>query len=135
MSQIYLVNDRHRVPRFLVWYLFSAAISLSVFTALGIIAWIFLGDSQKNLLDFLPHIVTILFGIWGVYTGIGAVILWVAMWVYWVAWENSSFSARTGWFLALLFGMHYGALVYAIYLWNKGVIKNVTAPASADGAQ
>ena len=49
------------------------------------------------------------------------------MWLYLFPVDNSSYGARTGWFLVLLFGMHYGALIYAIYLWNTGRIKAATS--------
>jgi len=57
----------------------------------------------------------------GAYAGIGAVCLYMTMWIYWIAVERSSALARIGWFLALLFGLHYGALIYAIIIWRKGL--------------
>jgi len=90
------------------------------------------GEPDHNLLDAFPGFVSVLFGIWGFYTGIGAMLLWIAMWVYWAVVERTSSRVRFGWFLVLLFGMYYGALIYAVLLWQKGAIKAVTeSPASS----
>lgn len=93
-----------------------------------------LGEPKHNLLDAFPGFVSILFGIWGVYTGIGAMLLWIAMWIYWAVAERTSYRVRTGWFLALLFGMYYGALVYAFLLWRNGAIKVVSTSPVSNGA-
>lgn len=45
------------------------------------------------------------------------------MCVYWIAVERSSVLMRIGWFLALLFGLHLGALFYAWKVWSKDLIK------------
>jgi len=102
---------------------------------MGLIVWMVWGEPDHNLLDALPVSVSILFGIWGVYTGIGALLLSIAMWIYWARYERSSRGVRARWFLALLLGMYYGALIYEFYIWRKGVIKNVTASPAMKSAQ
>ena len=49
-----------------------------------------------------------------------------AMWVYWA---GSQKSQRVAWFLVLLLGMHYGAMLYALYVWKKGQIKRIPTDA------
>ena len=127
MCRSYLLNNKYPMPGFLAWYLASSGLSLAVFTAMGIGVWMIWGEPDHNLLDAFPGFVTILFGIWGAYTGIASMSLWIAAWLYLLAVDNSSYGARAGWFLVLLFGMHYGALIYAIYLWKTGRIKAATS--------
>ena len=135
VSCVYLVNGKHRIARPFLWFLVSTAISLLVMTLLSIVAAMILGDSDVNLLGTLPRFAAILLVIWGVYTGIGVVVLWIAMWVYWVAEERSTFSVRAAWFFALLLGMYYGALAYAIYLWRQGHIKPVASHLRLEGTE
>jgi hypothetical protein len=61
-----------------------------------------------------------------VYTGVGVVCLWFAMWAYWAGFQKSQ---RVGWFLVLLLGMHYGAMLYALYVWKKRQIKRIPSDA------
>jgi hypothetical protein len=135
MGRIYLLNDKYPIPGYLLWIFASWAISLAVFTAMGIAVWMIWGEPDHNLLDAYPGYISMMLGIWGVYTGVGAMLLWIAMWIYWARIEKSSLSVRTGCFLVLLFGMHYGALVYAFYLWKAGRIKTVTSHPVVSGAQ
>ncbi len=132
MSRSYVINNRYPIPAVLLWLMASWAISLTVFTGLGIGIWIIWGEPDHNLLDAFPRFVSTIFGIWGLYTGIGAMLLWIAMWVYWAVAERTSSSVRTGWFFALLFGMYYGALVYAFLLWRRGAIRAVTEYSPSD---
>ena len=83
MNRTYLLNDRYPIPAALLWLITSWAISLFAFTVLGLGVWMILGEPKHNLLDAFPGFVSILFGIWGVYTGIGAMLLWIAMWPPW----------------------------------------------------
>ena len=133
VSRIYLINGEHRIPWLFVWFLRSVVISLAAFTLIGLTLWIIIGEPDHNLLDGLPGFVSILFGVWGLYTGAGAMILWIAMWIYWARIERSS--GRLGWFLVLLIGMYYGALIYAIYLWTTGRIKSATSHEILSSAQ
>jgi hypothetical protein len=119
----------------------SWAISLALFTLFGISIWMILGEPDHNLLDAFPPVISTLFGIWGLYTGIGAMALWITMWVYWATVERRSAQTRAVWFVALLFGMYYGALIYALILWRGGAIRrrrldtvSVTSPDPDEGA-
>jgi hypothetical protein len=121
VKRIYLINGEHQIPWLFVWFVKSAVISSTAFTLVGITLWITIGEPDHNLLDGLPGFV----GVWGVYTGAGAMLLWIVMWIYWARIERSS--ARVGWFLVLLVGTYYGALIYAIYVWKMGRIKSATS--------
>lgn len=124
MPRTFVLNRTIRLPRFLVWLILPAAISLTIMLAYSIAISLILGPSTDfNILQWFPFPVTVALIVWGAYTGIGSVALWIAMWFYWVGLERSSFWARTGWFFTLLLGMHLGALVYVIYIWKKGFLK------------
>ena len=135
MSQTYLVNGKHPISRLFVWYLRSVAISLAVFTLMALILWTIIGEPNHNILDGLPGFVSVAFGVWGMYTGAGAMVLWIVMWKYWARFERSSPSARIGWFMVLLVGMYYGGLIYALYVCMTGRIKSATSHEIAAGAQ
>jgi glucan phosphoethanolaminetransferase (alkaline phosphatase superfamily) len=135
MSRVYLVNGKHPVHRALVWFLSSASISFAFFMAVSLTFVIITGSVEGNLLDGLPLFISIPIVIWGVYTGIGISCLLWAMWIYWARFEKGSASVKAGWFLILLFGMQFGALFYAIYLWTTGRIKSATSHEILSSAQ
>lgn len=119
-----MLNNTVRIPGVLVWSILPAAVTLMVALVYSVAISLILGPSTDfNFLQWLPFPVAVAVIAWGVYTGIGSVVLWIAMWCYWAGMERSSFGARAGWFFALLFGMHLGALIYAIYIWKKGILK------------
>jgi hypothetical protein len=122
-----MLNNRVRLPYALVWALLPAAISLALLSTVSLVLSIVLGPSSDfNFLQWLPQPLALVVIVWGVYTGIGSVALWFAMWIYWGTMERSSLSSRVGWFCALLFGMHYAALIYAFNIWKKGILRVVT---------
>ena len=124
MRTVFVLNHTVRVPRALVWLLLPAAVSLTVIMAFSLIASLVLGPSSDfNFLEWLPRPVYVAVLAWGIYTGIGAVALWFAMWVYWGFMERSSYLVRAMWFFVLLLGMHLGALAYLLYLWIKGILR------------
>ena len=127
MNRVYLVKKRFPIPPILVWAIFSWVVSVLAFTGTGLAIWMFWGRPDLNLLDAFPGSVTVLFALWAIYTGVGASFLWLGMWVYWLRMERSSILVRTMWFLALLFGIYYGALIYALYLWREGRIMVATS--------
>ena len=133
MKRIYLTGVEHQIPLLFVWFLKSAVISLATFTLIGLTLWIIVGEPHHNLLDGLPGSVSILLGLWGLYTGAGSMVLWITMWIYWMRIERTS--ARLSWFLVLLVGTYYGALVYAIYIWKTGRIKAATSHEILSSAQ
>ncbi|MFP5236318.1 MAG: hypothetical protein ACLGSD_10475 [Acidobacteriota bacterium] len=122
----YLVNDKHLIPGVVIWFFYSVALSIAAFTIASAslsIYGAFAHSPGINLLDLVPKFVSYLFVGWGVYTGVGAVFLWGAAWVYWVALDRSNAGMRIMWFFLLLIGMFYGALFYTFYLWGSERIK------------
>lgn len=53
----------------------------------------------------------------GVLAGIGVALVWSGMWHYWVQLDSSSRAARRIWFLVLLFGVWYGAILYYVCVY------------------
>jgi len=78
--------------------------------------------------------VSISVGLLGAYAAIGAVCLYVTMWGYWIVVERSSAGVRIGWLLALIFGVHYGTLAYAAYVWTRKLQPISTIPGLETGA-
>jgi len=64
----------------------------------------------------------VLFGIIGVSGGLSVFFLWSGMWRYWIRYDRSGRFARRVWFVILLVGVCYGAVVYylCVYLPNTG---------------
>ena len=63
---------------------------------------------------------TSLWAVGGVLAGLGIFFLWGGMWRYWIDCDPSSRAARRFWFLVLLLGIWYGAVLYyaLVYLPN-----------------
>jgi hypothetical protein len=59
----------------------------------------------------------ILWGILGVATGLSILFLWGGMWSYWIRCDSSSKWTRRFWFLVLLAGFWYGAIVYFAFVY------------------
>jgi len=127
VKRVYLLKKRYPIPDFMVWVIVSWVVSLLAFTAMGIAISAYWGPPDLNLLDAFPGPVAIIFALWAIYTFVGASTLWIALWLYWAHEEKSSFPVRLGWFLALLFGVYYGGLIYALYLWREGRIMVATS--------
>ncbi len=123
----YMLKNKQTIPGFIVVAVASWAIALAAITAIGIILWIVSSWMHFDPLAAMPKPLSLLLGLCGAYAALGSICLWVAMWVYWIAVERSSTVVRIGWFLALLFGLHYGAMFYAYRVWSRGLTK-VEAP-------
>ena len=122
MSQ-YVLANKQTVPGFIVVTVASWAIAVAAITAIGLILWVVSSQMNFDPLAATPKPLLFLLGICGAYAGLGGICLWVTMCVYWIAVERSSVLMRIGWFLALLFGLHLGALFYAWKVWSKDLIK------------
>ena len=62
---------------------------------------------------------------WGILVLLGPiaiVFLWLGMWRYWVRIDGSSVWVKRLWFLALLFGMWYGACLYYLVVYLPQVL-------------
>jgi hypothetical protein len=126
VSRRYILQGGYQVPGVLVWMIMSSAISLSALLMISLVLSVFFGSANINLPDALPFPFSILFVLWGVYAGIGSVVLWFSMLSYWARMERSSMIVRLGWLLAMLFGLQFGAMLYTYWLWRKGVLKVVS---------
>jgi hypothetical protein len=100
-------------------------------TLVGLVLWLLYATLHLDVIRELPRPLSIFLGLCGAYAGLGAICLYVTMWVYWIAVQRSPLSARIGWLLALLFGVHYGALLYACHVWSSNLVAvDVPSPIS-----
>jgi hypothetical protein len=119
----YVLKNKYTLPGFLFKAVASWVIVLTGITIVLLLYWGISATTNLKVLELLPGPLMVFLDICGAYAGIGGICLYVTMWVYWMAVERSSVLARIGWFFALLFGLHYGALIYALVVWRKGVTK------------
>jgi hypothetical protein len=52
----------------------------------------------------------------------GSVIIWLAMWRYWITLDDSSELSKRRWFLVLLFGLWYGSCLYYFLVYRGQVL-------------
>jgi len=128
----YIIKSKHLIPGFLFLAVASWAVALVGMTIFGIVSWTIDATVHLSLLEMAPWPLKAVLGVCGAYGGGGALCLYVTMWVYWIAVERGTILARIGWLLALLLGLHYGALIYAFVVWRKDV-KKVNGPQPAGG--
>ena len=114
----YLAAERYRVPRAVLVLLASWMAALALITVVLLLIWL-AGSWMPDHSQEWPHWISIPVGLLGAYAAVGGVCLYITMWGYWIAVERSSVGVRIGWLLALLFGIHYGALAYAMYVWRR----------------
>jgi len=119
----YVLSGKHAIPRFVLFAVGSWVIALGAVTAIGLMFWLASSLSDWDVLKALPRWLSILVGLSGAYAAIGAICLYVTMWVYWIAVEREPLAARIGWFFALLLGLHYGAMIYAMRVWRTRIRK------------
>ena len=129
----YVLNDKHTLPGFLFLAIASWVIVLTGVSAVLLVDWGLSATMHFQLLKSLPGPLMVLLDLCGAYAGIGAICLYVTMWVYWIAAERSPFLIRIAWLSALLLGLPFGALAYALVVWRKGV-KKVNGPQPIRGA-
>ena len=123
----FLLANRFEVSKVAVALVVSWVIALVAITVVLLVVL-----ALENWLPPDPHkwsrYITFPGGVLGAYAAIGSLCLYVTMWVYWIVVERSSVGVRLGWLLALLFGMHYGALGYALFVWRRRLRAIVPAP-------
>jgi len=131
----YLLNNKYRLPKIVVWVVWVLLIVVVSFTAL--IVFMFVRDvvSANARREHLSDFVATLFGLFAVCTIFASLALYITMCVYWIVVERSTTLVRLGWFLALLFGLHYGAVVYAFKVWSKNLVKVPSPPIPDDFPQ
>jgi hypothetical protein len=127
MSCYYLVKGKFAIPNVVFVAVASWAIALLTTTIIGCVVTVLWSRTGYDLLKAMPKPLSLLLGLWGAYAALGAICLYVTMWVYWFAVERSSFPIRAGWLIALLLGLPYGALLYAIYVWKTSLTRMTSA--------
>lgn len=123
----YVIKKKHSIPGFLFWAVASWEIVLAGVTLVLVILWIVDATAHFDVLKGLPSPLTTFLGFCGAYAAFGGFCLYMTMWVYWIAVERSPIAVRIGWLLALLFGLHVGAMIYAFVVWKRDITK-VTGP-------
>jgi hypothetical protein len=118
----WVLKNKRVIPGFLFKAVASWAIAVTLMTIVGVVIWS-ISLTHPSVLKSMPTPLSVLLGLCGAYAGIGAICLYVAMWTYWIAVERSSVAARIGWLLALLLGVHYGATIYAYYVWRTSITR------------
>jgi hypothetical protein len=86
----------------------SLFFALSVFFIVGMTVVIFANIESRTL----GSMGNTLLGIGGVSAALGVFFLWGGMWRHWIRYNFSSLAARRIWFLALVVGVWYGAILY-----------------------
>ena len=119
----YVLNNKYTIPGFLFKAVASWVIVVAGVTIILLSDWGIAATTHFQLLKSLPGPLMPLLDLCGAYSGIGEICLYVTMWVYWIGVERSRIIARISWFLVLLFGLHFGALIYAIVVWRRNVAK------------
>jgi hypothetical protein len=66
----------------------------------------------------------IFWGVCGVLFPLSIFFLWGGMWRYWMTGQPSSHVARRIWFIFLLFGMWYGAVLYYAFVYLPATRKH-----------
>jgi hypothetical protein len=123
----YLLADRYKVPKAVLILFASWMVALALVTVMLLLVWVAGAWMPDHSPGWSPWI-SIPVGLLGAYAAFGAVCLYIAMWGYWILVERSSAGIRIGWLLALLFGVHYGALAYAVYVWKRKLQPISTTP-------
>lgn len=129
----YIIRDKHTIPGFLFMAVASWVIVLTGVTIVLLVDWSFAATLHFQFLRSLPGPLMAFLDLCGAYAGIGAICLYMTMWVYWIGVERSPILTRIAWLLALLVGLPFGALIYAIVVWRGGV-RRVDGPQQIDRA-
>jgi hypothetical protein len=119
----YVLKNKHSIPHFMFLLAASWVIVLAGVSIVLLADWSISATMHFSAIESLHGPLRLLLNLCGAYAGIGAICLYVTMWVYWIAVERGSVLARIGWLLALLFTLHYGALIYALVVWRRDVVK------------
>jgi hypothetical protein len=121
VTRYYVVGGKFVIPNIVFWAVASWVIALITITIIGFGVTFLWSKAGFDILKALPQPLSILLGLAGAYAALGAICLYVTMWVYWIAVERSPLPIRAGWLIALLVGLAYGALLYAVYVWRTNL--------------
>jgi hypothetical protein len=115
----FVIKRQHAIPSFLFRAIASWVVSLVALTTIAIALWLLYPTRDAQSVKAMPLPLLLILCLWGAYAAFGGITLYCLMWVYWIAVERSSVAGRIAWFLVLLLGLHYGALLYALVVWKK----------------
>jgi uncharacterized BrkB/YihY/UPF0761 family membrane protein len=65
-----------------------------------------------------------LLAIGGAAIAVSAFFLWGGMWKYWIVCDSSSQLSRRVWFVVLIIGLWYGAVLYYLFVYLPDVQKS-----------
>jgi hypothetical protein len=120
----YRLRNNQTIPRFVVVAMEYWAIAFAILIAIELTLSVCFDTFE--VIDRMPKPLFLLLVLGGAFVGIGYVLLWMLMWVYWIKVERSSLVVRTGWFLCLFFGLNFGAIIYAFRVWATAIEKTKT---------
>ena len=119
----YILKEKYSLPGFVFLAITSWVGAFGGVTIILLVDWGVSAVTKFQLIKSMPGPLTSFLDLCGAYAALGAFCLYMTMWVYWIAVERSSFFARIAWLLALLFGLPWGALIYALVVWRKDLRK------------
>jgi hypothetical protein len=119
----YVIRKKHCIPGFMFVAVASWVVGLAAVTIIGLVFWAVDASMHFNILKNSPWPLMMPLYICGFYAGFSSLCLYEIMWIYLVVVDRSRWIARVGWLLALLLGMHYGAMIYAVFVWRRDLEK------------
>jgi hypothetical protein len=103
------IGDRWLVSRSASNMFGAAAILIVVVTAL----------LAFNMAQDTGLLSEVFWAVAGVLSGLGAFFIWSGMWRFWSRLDQSSRFARRVWFVTLLIGLWYGAVLYFVLVYMR----------------
>ena len=117
----YVIRQRHAIPSFLFCAIASWVVSNVVLIVVSIAFWITQPHSTVDLSNAFPWPALVVAILVIFYAALGTFALYILMWVYWVSVKHSAIALRILWFFVLLFGLHFGAVLYALIVWKRDI--------------
>jgi hypothetical protein len=102
------------------WLMSKNASVLFALSALVIIGMTIVLSSNIDFQN-LGLLSNILGGMGGVLAALSIFFLWGGMWRYWIRCDFSPTSSRRFWFMVLLVGMWFGAIVYYAFVYVRQI--------------
>jgi hypothetical protein len=98
------------------WLLSKTASRLFAVSSILVVTITFFLLVVGNLQDFDP-VSRLLLDCWGALGAASIFFLWGGMWKYWINRDPSERIVRRIWFVVLLFGVWYGAVLYYLFVF------------------
>jgi hypothetical protein len=120
----YVIKNKHVIPGFLGRAIASWIVSVTAISVVLLTLYVASAFVHRDVFALIPHSLMVILDLVGAYAGIGGICLYMTMWTYWIGVQRAPIGARIGWLLALVFLLHYGALIYAIVVWKNDVVRS-----------